>query len=155
MAAMLFGSVLSAFVIMNFVLSAGIVDGDSMWPTLHDGERYLINRWVYHFHKPRRGDIVEIKIPGTADSSVKRIIALSGDVIQIKQGLVYLNGAVLMEPYLRGFVFTDGKAWGDRTFTIPAGMVVVLGDNRPISLDSRRFGAIAETHLIGRVGLRF
>lgn len=76
----------------------GEVEGNSMLPTLQDGERYLINRMVYRFRDPKPGDIVKITMPGSGDFSVKRIIAAPGDVVQIKEGHVFVNGRIRSDP---------------------------------------------------------
>ena len=149
LAAMLFGSVLSYFLIVRFVMTVGEVEGNSMLPTLQDGERYLINRMIYRFRDPLPGDIVEINMPGPDDFSVKRIVASPGDVVQIKDGRVYVNGKVRLEPYLSVGVTTDGKALGANIFRVADNAYFVLGDNRPISADSRVFGAVTRNRIIG------
>lgn len=152
LAAMLFGSVLSYLFVQRFVLTSGMVEGDSMLPTLHDGERYLINHLVYHFRDPRPGDIVEIRMRGNADdNSVKRIIAQPGDVVQIKQGAVYVNGRIVPEPYLPAGIVTEGKALGSHAYQLPDDLYFVLGDNRAISADSRQFGGVPRRRVVGRV----
>lgn len=154
LAAMLFGSVLSYLLIVRFGVTVGEVEGDSMLPTLKDGERYLINRMVFRLRELQPGDIVEINKPGLDDCSVKRIIALPGDVVQIKGGRVYVNGRERPEPYLPQGVFTEGRALGSRAYLVPDNAYFVLGDNRAISADSRTFGAVERDRLVGRLWMR-
>lgn len=149
--AMLFGSVLSYLLLVCYVMMIGEVEGNSMLPTLHDGERYLINRIVYRFRDPKPGDIVKINMPGTGDFSVKRIIASPGDVVQIKDGHVFVNGRVNLEPYLAKGATTDGKSLGMKVFRVSDNAYFVLGDNRSISIDSRTFGAVRRDRLVGRL----
>lgn len=148
---MLFGSVLSYLLLVRYVMMIGEVDGNSMLPTLQDGERYVINRLVYRFRDPQPGDIVKISMPGTDDFSVKRIIASPGDVVQIKDGHVLVNGRVHQEPYLPKGVSTEGKSLGVNAFRVSDNAYFVLGDNRSISIDSRTFGAVSRDRLVGRL----
>ncbi len=151
LAAMLFGSVLSYLLLVRYVIMIGEVEGNSMLPALQDGERYLINRIVYRFRDPQPGDIVEINTPDSGDFSVKRIIASPGDVVQIKDGHVFVNGRVRLESYLPKGVSTDGKTLGMKAFRVFDNAYFVLGDNRSISIDSRLFGAVGRDRLIGRL----
>ena len=151
MAAMLFGSMLSYFLLTRFVLSVGEVEGASMLPTLRDGERYLINRVIYQFKDPEPGDIVEISRKGSDEFAVKRIIAAPGDVVQFKEGRVYVNGKVHPEPYLPKGLMTDGKALGSEAFVVVDNAYFILGDNRSASVDSRVFGAVQRRQLVGRL----
>lgn len=149
--AMLFGSVLSYYLIIHFVMTVGEVEGNSMMPTLQSGERYVINRMVYRFSDPRPGDIVEINMPLIDDYSVKRIIASPGDIVQIKGGHVYVNGKLHREPYLHEGVITEGGMLGMNVYKVSDGAYFVLGDNRVISADSRTFGAVKSDRLVGRL----
>ncbi len=151
LSAMLFGSVLSYLLLVRYVMMIGEVEGNSMLPTLQDGERYLINRIVYRFRDPKPGDIVEINMPGAGDFSVKRIIASPGDVVQIKDGHVFVNGRVSPEPYLPKGVTTEGKSLGMKAFKVSDNAYFMLGDNRSISIDSRTFGAVRRDRVVGRL----
>jgi len=151
LAAMLFGSILSYFLITRFILTVGEVEGDSMLPTLRNGERYLINRMIYQFRDPVPGDIVEIHLKALDDFSVKRIMASPGDVVQFKGGRVYVNGKIHPEPYLTEGVMTDGKALGVNVFKVADNAYFVMGDNRSVSVDSRVFGAVQRQQLVGRL----
>jgi signal peptidase I len=153
LAAMLFGSVLSYLLLVRYVIMIGEVEGNSMLPALQDGERYLINRIVYRFRDPQPGDIVKINMPGSGDFSVKRVIASPGDVVQIKEGHVFVNGEVKPEAYLPKGVFTDGMSLGMKMFRVSDNAYFVLGDNRFISIDSRTFGAVRRDRLVGRLSI--
>jgi len=148
---MLFGSVLGYLVISRVMMQAGIVDGESMIPTLPDGQRFIINRAVYRFRDPRVGEIVALCLPGEEDLSVKRVIALPHDLVQIKGGGVYVNGRRLAEPYLPSGAVTGGGRLGSEVHVVADNCFFVLGDNRAVSADSRAFGAVNRSWLVGRV----
>ena len=150
------------------------VDGRSMAPNLDDRERVLVNRavymhfdldswigWVpglspgdldfYPFHSPERGDIVVLNPPEYSDEPfIKRTIAVAGDRVSIRDGMVFVNGAVLDEPYLENVSTTcDIDEYCDE-FIIPDEMIYVLGDNRNHSFDSRAFGPVPLENVIGQ-----
>ena len=154
LAAMLFGSVLSYLLIVRFVLGVGEVEGNSMVPTLQDGDRYVVSRLTYRFRDPRPGDLVEIRMKKSDDNVVKRIIALPGDVVHIRDGDVYVNGTAQTEAYLPPGTETGGKALGGNIFKVSDDAYFVLGDNRAASVDSRIFGAVKRDALVGRLWLR-
>lgn len=151
LACMLFGSVLSYVVCSRYVIGMGEVVGHSMWPNLEDGQRFLINRLAYRLGDPRPGEIVALKLPGDDDLVVKRIVALPGDLVRIRGGQVYVNGRALPEPYLPKGVATSGRAMHERAYRIADNCYFVLGDNRPSSDDSRTFGAVGRSEMVGRV----
>jgi signal peptidase I len=144
-----------AIVIRTFVFQAFYIPSESMVPTLRVGDRVLVNKLSYKLHDPRRGDIVVFKAPaGTATAEikdlVKRVVGLPGETIQGKDGLIYINGKPLNEPYLP----SDVKS---RTFDaekVPPDSYFMLGDNRQYSKDSTYFGPIKRDQFIGRVFMR-
>lgn len=128
--------------------------GSSMSPTLESSEVCLLEKVSYLAHMPQRGDIVVVAsdIPLFAWFDrllVKRVIGLPGDLIEIKDNKVSLNGAVLDEPYIKG-TQTPGAFSG----LVPEGHVFVLGDNRGVSLDSRQLGPIAIKEIKGKLYMR-
>lgn len=128
----------------NFVVSLEVIKGESMYPTLEEGDYHLVNKFTYYFRKPERGDLVVIKnIWLKEDQLIKRIIGIPGDVIEIKGGGVYINGERLDEPYAAGRTYPDLKF-----LELKDKMYFVLGDNREVSYDSRMCG------LINRRGIR-
>jgi signal peptidase I len=155
LACLLFWSILSYLVITRFVVMATEVEGDSMVPTLENGDRLLLQRFVFHRAAPDRGQIVALKLPHEEDLMVKRVVAVSGELIQIRDGRVHVNGRRLGEPYLPHDTVTDPGALSSNTFKVLLGCYFVLGDNRRQSLDSRSFGAVRKEWILGRVvGLR-
>lgn len=131
-----------------FLFSFFVVSGPSMEPNLHDKDLVLVNRIVYKFTDPKRGDLVVVKYPGNPDNTyyVKRVIAVGGETLKIQGGAVSINGKVLAEPYL-----TDVTTEPDMTITVPAGSFATLGDNRPVSSDSRVWGPAEKRFILGQV----
>ena len=145
MALILFWSVLLGIVVHQYVISSGIVSDRSMFPTLGDGDTFLINRYIYFFSDPKRGDIVVLQpFPGSFDWYIKRVVGLEGETLAIRKGRVYINGQPLQEPYAR---YTAP----DRTYILGRNMYFVMGDNRLNSFDSRNFGPIHRSRIIGRI----
>lgn len=135
-----------------FVTRHTVVDGASMESTLHNGEHLLISDL---FYEPSRGDIVVFQskeIEGISTPIVKRIIAVSGDRIAMKDGVVYLNGKPLDEPYVKrdGCQKSFGEILDFEEITVSEGHVFVMGDHRDNSSDSRMFGEIDERCILGR-----
>ena len=127
-----------AFVLRTFGFERIEIVSGSMEPTLPVGTRVMVNKLAYFFHSPQRGDIVTFPSPRAKKGLVKRVVAVGGDEVRIVQKTVVLNGKPLKEPYvkhtrpneiLNGDNFNIGK--------VPPGFVVVMGDNRDESGDSR------------------
>ena len=118
-----------------------------MFPTLRDGDHFLVNKYLYRIAHPRRGDIVVLRPRDEAeDQYVKRVVGLPGDTLHITGGFVYVNNQRLEEPY------AVGRTWPDRhPLLIPPETYYVLGDNRGQSEDSRRFGPVPRRHLTGKI----
>ena len=151
LACILFWSIISFYGITRYVLQTAEVVGESMEPTLHDGDRYVVQRWRYLFKDPQIGDIVVVETPGHETASVKRIIGLPEDRIWVAGGFVYVNGLRLAEPYLSPRTETESKYIGDFTRLVSHQHYFVLGDNRGNSIDSRIFGAIHRDAILGRI----
>jgi signal peptidase I len=136
--------------ITEFVLQSVRIVGSSMVPTLHDSDRCLLNRWVYHVHPPQRLDIVVLRDPVDNGFSVKRIIGVTGDSVSLKAGRLYVNGEEFKEPYLaKGTATFAAGAKKEQTFVCGPGQFFVLGDNRSRSVDSRTYGPIPRDSILG------
>jgi len=142
--------------VMAIVLYIGInavsarvrVDGWSMAPTLEDGEFVLVSRLAYRLDQPQRGDIIVFKYPAQPDQDlIKRIIGLPGDVVEVKNAGVFVNGQPLEEPYIADKPAYQGLWW------VPAGHLFVLGDNRNESSDSHSWGLLPIENVIGKAVL--
>ena len=139
------------YLISQYVVTAVQVQGRSMVPTLKDGERYFLNRIAFKWRAPGRGDVVVIKDPGHVDYAVKRIIGLPGESLSLMDGAVYLNGARLSEPYLTRGTRTTTPDRQDKFIKVPQDRYFILGDNRGNSEDSRNYGAVHRSQIIGLI----
>ncbi|MFQ5684321.1 MAG: signal peptidase I [Candidatus Binatia bacterium] len=147
LAFILFWSILIGYSVKGYVVSAGITNDKSMHPTLVMEGYYLVNRYIYYFVNPERGDIVVFR--RTTDASVedaKRIVGLPGETLLIKSGDVYIDGRRLDEPYAVGKTYPDHGPYfiAERTY-------YVLGDNRWVREDSRDFGAVPLKNIEGKI----
>ena len=140
-------AVLIAALIHVFLAQATRVYGQSMEPNLHTDQRLIVEKLSFRFHGPRRGDIVVLNQPGCDDCEllIKRVVGLPGEEISIRGGDVYADGRLLDEPYLSQV--TAGLYGPDR---VPPLHVLVLGDNRGASNDSRAFGPVHRDEILGR-----
>lgn len=145
-------SVACQLLISRFFLQSFEVDGVSMAPTLDNHAHYFLNRWAFHQESPQRGDVVVLRDPEVSGLAVKRIVALPGESIHFKNGAVYVNGRKLDESYLpaRTYTFTYSRAH-EQFITCGRDQYFVLGDNRPMSIDSRAYGAVPRGNILGRV----
>ena len=161
-----------------FVVEAFFIPSESMVPTLRVGDRVLVNKFIYRFTEPERGDIVVFqsveggKLPpeenlieriiglfrndGTEEPPredlIKRVVGVPGDEISVRRGKLFVNGEPRRQPYVN-------KKFPDKSFfaptTVPKGHVFVMGDNRANSRDSRFFGPVPERNIEGEAFLRF
>ena len=138
LAAILFASI-------NLISARIRVDGDSMVPTLISGEYVVVNRLSYRFGSPQRGDIIVFHFPRNPEEEyIKRVIGLPGDVIEVMNGSVFINGQPLDENYLNVKTNYAGK------WEVPADQFFVLGDNRNNSSDSHDWGMVPLDYVVGK-----
>jgi signal peptidase I len=141
-----------SIVLYIFVMTPHEVIGNSMHPTYKNGEYLMANKVTYRIGEPQRGDVIIFKYSETQDF-IKRIIALPGDTVMLKDGQFYINGKLLDESnYLNSTVYTKG---GDflkegETVVLEENEYFVSGDNRSHSSDSRTFGPIEENAIKGK-----
>ena len=160
--AVIVGALVVALVVKTFLFQAFYIPSASMEPTLEKGDRVLVNKLSYDLHDVHRGDIVVFELPpeevgpdGIKDL-IKRVIGLPGDIIETRDGVVYINDRRLEEPYLaEGTVTGDPSAGNNPGITrqrVPEGTVFVMGDNRANSHDSRYAdrGPIPIDSIVGR-----
>jgi signal peptidase I len=151
-------ALLVAFLVRTFVLAHFVVDGTSMYPTLHDDDRVFVNKLSYRLHDPNRGDVVVLhQDSGAARRDlIKRVIALPGETVEMQSCKVFIDGRALDEPYLDPEVVTPGNCGGDfEPVFVAEEEVFVMGDNRPGSQDSRMIGPIEYDDLVGRAFVVF
>lgn len=138
-----------------FLFQPFYVKGSSMEPNYYDYEYLIIDEISYRFHEPARGDVVVLHDPrDTNQYFIKRVIGLPGETVTFASGKVFINDQVLDESaYLDDDVLTTTFN-GDLTFTLGPDEYIVLGDNRTASYDSRRFGPVNKSILVGRSWIR-
>lgn len=174
-----------ALLIRYFVGTPTVVKQTSMFPTLKQNQRLILNRLSRTFNEvPERGDIITFEAPNKSAtdgikavynkelngwfeefcyyvleidkmSYIKRVIALPGEHVEIADGKIYINGEELQEDYLEEDVVTEAKNVNLTDFTVPEGHVFAVGDNREISSDCREFGCIPFDKIESKVWIRF
>jgi len=138
------------FFLVQATVQVSIVNGSSMEPYLHDGQRLVVNKAIYRLDHPERGDIIIFHPPHNAGATpfIKRVIGLPGDTVEIKKGTVYINGDPLDEPYIKelpAYTLSKEEISGNSYF--------VLGDNRNNTSDSHVWGTVPRTNIIGKAWL--
>lgn len=162
---------LAVFLVLQASVQNFRVEGISMDPTLNNGQYLLVNklvyepvpfrslkaadgrtssggqRWVFPFHAPQQGDVIVFHEANNPEGNdfVKRVIGVPGDIVEIQFGTVYVNGILLDEPYL---VKRDTSSLAP--VVVQVGHYFVLGDNRPVSYDSRELGPIPQETIVGK-----
>ena len=174
-----------ALLIRYFIGTPTVVKQSSMYPTLKQNQRLVLNRLYRTFHDtPERGDIITFEAPSQSVATgvkavydnepqnvfekfcyyvlevnkmsyIKRVVALPGEHVQIMDGKVYINGEELKEDYLQENVVTEAKSTYLTDFTVPEGYVFAIGDNREYSGDCRAFGCIPFEKIESKVWIRF
>ena len=124
------------------------VDGPSMTPTLLNSQYILVNKADYYLHTPQRGDVIVFRYPRDPSRDfVKRVIGIPGDTVRItNSGIVSVDGVRLSEPYTNDLT----NYYGPESWTLKTGQYFVLGDNRGDSSDSRDWGPVPRTDIIGK-----
>jgi signal peptidase I len=142
-----------ALLVRTLVVQVYRVEGESMLPNFHTGEMVLVNKFIYKVRAPHPGEVVVLDDPLNPQRQlIKRVIALPGETVTIKEDRVYINGRPLAEDYINKELL-KGETLGP--VTVPAANVFVMGDNRGNSSDSRRIGPIPITKLEGKALLRY
>lgn len=126
-------AVVLAFFIRYFIVELYMVEGPSMRPTLVNGERLVVNKFIYRFKHPEHGDVLVFRYPKDPSRDfIKRVIAVPGDTVEVKEGRVFVNGQLMDEKYI-----LERTRGSYPLSTVPEGHIFVMGDNRNNSEDSR------------------
>lgn len=149
---------LLAVLLRVFVVQPRLIVSGSMEPTLAVGDRLVVDKLSYRFHPPRAGDVVVFEPPAELVrthqlrefASIKRVIALPGQEVRVRDGQVFVDGTPLREPYVAA---APNYQWGPAR--VPEDMLFVLGDNRNASSDSHVWGVLPRSAVTGRAWLRF
>ncbi|MFN8622862.1 MAG: signal peptidase I [Chloroflexota bacterium] len=144
-------------VIQTFIVQTYRVEQQSMLTTLQPDQHLLIDKLTPRFDDYSRGDIIVFHPPADFESDgtpfIKRVIGVAGDHIEIHDNAVWVNGAKLDEPYVDPRFPIEAKEWD--SIDVPPGDLIVMGDHRNASVDSRDFGPVPVENVIGRAVLRF
>jgi len=147
----------TALILIQFVVRSFYIPSGSMLDTLQIYDMILVNELVYRFYEPGRGEVVVFHPPDKAHSEgkdyIKRVVALEGETVEVRDDVVYVNGKPLEESYKK--VENPDTAHDYDPYTIPPGHVFVMGDNRHNSQDSREWGPLPKENIIGRAFLIF
>lgn len=139
--------VVAALLIHQYLFTFARVDGTSMLDTLHENNIMGVSRLHYRLNEPQRGEIITCNYPGEGNKLfVKRIIGLPGETIEIREGTVYIDGEPIAETYLTR---VDDQSMDP--ITLAKDEIFVMGDNRPVSRDSRAVGPLTLDEIYGRV----
>ncbi len=136
---------------INVTIASYVINGPCMEPNLYDGQRILVNKVAYLLHPPQRGDVIVFhSTVNPGEDWIKRVIAIPGDTVEIKDGLVYINGIPIEEPYVT-------QPWNDTypPTEIGENEYFVLGDNRNSSIDSRYGWMVPRENIIGKAWIRY
>ena len=136
-----------------FVVKTYWIPSESMVPTLQVGDRLFVNKLIYLFTKPKRGDIVVFDSLETDDELIKRVVAVPGDRVRVRDGVLRVNGDFPEEPYAIPPLLPDGSFFGPTR--VQEGEVFVMGDNRGNSRDSRFFGPVPVENIEGEAFFMF
>ncbi len=141
---------LAVYLLLHSTIESSIVNNISMQPGLIAGQRLIINKVIYNFREPQRGEIIILYPPVQPDEQwVKRLIGLPGDIIEVKNHQLYVNHIPLVEPYIKEApIYTYGP------FQVPAGHYFVMGDNRNNSMDSHYNWTVSHDKIVGKAWLR-
>jgi signal peptidase I len=148
--------ILVIFLFKTFIFSISVTQGVSMLPTLQDNSAFLVNKFIYLFRTPARGDIIQVYLPETKTHYVKRIVGLPNEKLSFSGDQVCISTITeesfcLEEDYLPEGTMTRPPTGEDPNHTIPENSYFVLGDNRNSSTDSRTLGSIPREHILGEV----
>ena len=138
------------YALLRFSVASFKVYGVSMLPTVQPGEQIMVSKVAYLIHQPERGDIIVLHSPREGNTDlIKRVIALPGDTVEIKNGKVIVNGKPLNEPY------AEPPNYEFPQMEIPAGQYFVLGDNRNHSSDSHMGWTVPRENIIGKAWITY
>jgi len=146
-------AIILALLIRTFVVQAFKIPSGSMIPTLQVGDHILVNKFIYYFRDPQRGDVIVFKYPWDESRDfIKRVIAVGGEEVAMKDRIVFVDGRPLVEPYA---IYSEARVPGGPGYeygpvVVPRGSLFVMGDNRDNSQDSRFWGFLKSEKIRGK-----
>lgn len=146
-------ALLLALFIRTFLVQQYVVDGASMYPTLHDGDRLLVNKLVYRLRSPQPGDVIVVTDTSVKGRQlIKRVVAVAGETVEVRDQHLLVNGKPVQESFTNP---TTPRFRDEEPTSVPPGTIFVMGDNRGGSLDSRSLGPIALSQVQGKAAFLF
>ena len=146
-------------IIRTYVVQAFKIPSGSMRPTLIEGDKLFVNKYVYRFEPPQRGDIIVFKYPKDMKKDfIKRLVAFEGETIEIRDGKIYVDGKMLDDPNTFGKFYYynhDPYANPNEKIRVPKDAYFVLGDNSANSQDSRFWGFVPKKNMVGKAIFRW
>ena len=146
-------------IIRTYVIQAFKIPSGSMRPTLMEGDKLFVNKYIYRFQKPQRGDIIVFKYPVDPKKDfIKRLVGFGGESAEIRDGKIYVDDKVLEDPATFGkFYYYNHDPYGgpNDKIQIPEGAFYVLGDNSANSTDSRFWGFVPQKNVLGKAVFRW
>jgi len=152
-------AVVLALIVRAFVVQAFKIPTGSMKPTLNENNRIFVNKYIYRFTSPQRGDIVVFKYPeDTKKDFIKRLVAVGGETVEIKDGSIFINGKAIDEPTtIKSIYYYNRGEYGGtgQKIAVPKDYYYMLGDNSGSSRDSRYWGFVPKKYIIGKAVFRY
>lgn len=146
-------------IIRTYVVQAFKIPSGSMRPTLIEGDKLFVNKFIYRFEDPKPGDIIVFKYPEDRKKDfIKRLVAVGGQTVEIRDGKIHVDGKVLDDPASFGkFFYYNHEPYGGpyEKIQVPEGQYYVLGDNSANSTDSRFWGFVPKQNVIGKAFVRW
>lgn len=144
-------------ILFTFAMKPFKIPSGSMEDTLQVGDMLFVDRFLYWIQEPKRGDIIVFKAPpeNLKVDYIKRVVAVEGDTMELKDGKVYINGKQIVEPYIKysNMLFFEPRQYNYGPITVPKGYVFVMGDHRNNSKDSRYWGFLDKKFVKGKAFL--
>lgn len=146
-------------IIRPFIVEAFKIPSGSMVPTLEIGDRIFVNKFIYRFKEPERGDIIVFRYPeDTKKYFVKRLVGKGGEEVEIRSGNIIIDGKLIKQPeiFSKIYYYNMGKYGAEgKKIKVPKGHFYFLGDNSSSSKDSRFWGFVPRKYIVGKVFIRF
>lgn len=141
-----------ALVVRTYVIQAFKIPSGSMRPTLLEGDRLMVNKFIYRFKEPQAGDIIVFRYPEDPKRAfIKRLVGKPNDEVEIRYGRVYINGKVLNQPdVFTQHYYYNRAGYGNGRIVVPKDSYYVLGDNSASSRDSRYWGFVPKSFVLGK-----
>ena len=142
-----------AMIVRTFVVAAFKIPTGSMKPTLLEGDKIFVNKFIYRFKPVERGDVIVFKYPEDPKKDyVKRLVGLSGETIEIKEGRIYIDDKEIDTPSIKNVYYRNSGDYGEKDIKtkVPQDCFFVLGDNSANSRDSRYWGFVPKKYLVGK-----